>query len=176
MEDRSELSAIVAYSAELSFGLPPVVSPSSKVLILGSHPGRESLQCRQYYASPQNDFWHIVGIIFGFSPHESYEYRINALTANGLAIWDVLHKCVRPGSLDIDILSGEPNDIAAFLSKHEHIRGICFNGRKAQNEFERYIPNCRLPCTLLTSSSGMNTHYSLWRKAEMWREELSLLM
>jgi TDG/mug DNA glycosylase family protein len=43
-----------------SFGFPPVSSPSSRVLVLGSLPGRLSLERGEYYANPQNAFWTIV--------------------------------------------------------------------------------------------------------------------
>ena len=34
-------------------------------LILGSLPGRKSLEMQQYYAHPHNAFWKIIGAIFG---------------------------------------------------------------------------------------------------------------
>jgi hypothetical protein len=40
----------------LSFGFPPLSLPSAQVLILGSLPGRLSLERGQYYANPQNAF------------------------------------------------------------------------------------------------------------------------
>ena len=44
----------------LSFGFPPISSPSAHVLILGSLPGRLSLERGEYYANPQNAFWKIL--------------------------------------------------------------------------------------------------------------------
>ena len=43
-----------------SFGFPPISSPSAEVLILGSLPGRLSLERGEYYANPQNAFWKIL--------------------------------------------------------------------------------------------------------------------
>jgi hypothetical protein len=36
----------------LSFGFPPISSPSARVLVLGSPPGRLSLERGEYYANP----------------------------------------------------------------------------------------------------------------------------
>ena len=44
----------------LSFGFPPVSSPSARALVLGSLPGRLSLERGEYYANPQNAYWKIV--------------------------------------------------------------------------------------------------------------------
>ena len=51
-------------------GLPPLVSPATRVLILGSFPGVRSLQMQQYYAHPQNQFWKILQAIWPSSTHE----------------------------------------------------------------------------------------------------------
>lgn len=43
--------------------LPPIVDSSTKVLIVGSMPGRQSLEKQQYYGNPRNHFWPIIGEI-----------------------------------------------------------------------------------------------------------------
>ena len=55
---------------------PPIVSPQSKLLILGSMPGEASLKAGQYYAHPRNAFWHIMGELFGAGPSLPYQKRI----------------------------------------------------------------------------------------------------
>lgn len=56
---------------------------------------------KKYFAHPQNAFWTIVASVFGFTrTQEPYERRVAWLTSAGFAVWDVLAKCHRKGSLD----------------------------------------------------------------------------
>ncbi|HJV66301.1 MAG TPA: DNA-deoxyinosine glycosylase [Geomonas sp.] len=126
-------------------GLPPVVGPSPKVLILGTFPGEESLRQNQYYAHPRNLFWEIMGQVCGAGRDIKYEDRLNILKNSQIALWDVLKSCSRHGSLDTDIRNGfyEVNDFKKFLAEHD-IKAICFNGKKAEELFKK-IPASTLP-------------------------------
>src|ERR1700723_653818 len=83
----------------LSFGFPPMSSPSARVLILGSLPGRLSLERGEYYANPQNAFWKIVAARIPDLPPD-YAGRVAALIKHHAALWDVLAAATRFGSLD----------------------------------------------------------------------------
>ncbi len=124
---------------QISSGFPPVAASDAKVLILGSLLGRRSIEAEQYYAHRQNAFWRIVAELFGIAG--DYESRCEQLTQNGIALWDVLESSVRPGSMDADIqLEGsQPNEFAGFLAEHAEITRICFNGRKAEEIFRRFV-------------------------------------
>lgn len=104
-------------------------------------PGQKSLAEQQYYAHPQNSFWPIMGQLFGIDPTLPYEQRLAALRLNGIALWDVAHRCVRPGSMDhaINVESVEANDFASFFNAHTDIRAIFFNGRKAHELYRRLV-------------------------------------
>jgi TDG/mug DNA glycosylase family protein len=117
----------------VSVGLPPISGSSARVLILGSLPGEESLRRQQYYAHPRNAFWPIMGELFGAAPRLPYADRVEALVANGVAVWDVCAAAHRSGSLDsaIDLDSVEANDFQSFFARHTSIRLVCFNGTKA---------------------------------------------
>ena len=76
-----ELSAMKKTTVEdrvvdKAFSFPPNAAKNAEFLVLGSMPGAESLRRQQYYAHPQNQFWRIVGEIFGFSPELTYQEQI----------------------------------------------------------------------------------------------------
>lgn len=158
---------------ELSQGFPPVARKDARVLVLGSLPSRASLQARQYYAHPQNAFWKILHMIAGSTG--SYASRCRTLRKRGIAVWDVLSASVRPGSLDadIDMASAVPNDFEQFFAGHPDIRLVCFNGRKAEQLFERYVRfSCRgdrFEFALLPSTSPAHASLTFAEKLEIWR-------
>jgi double-stranded uracil-DNA glycosylase len=122
-------------------GFRPVSSGRPVVLILGSLPGRMSLERGEYYAHPQNGFWKIMGELFGATPELTYATRKRMVTKNRVAIWDVLAAAERKGSLDSSIVAASmvPNDFRKFLNSHRCVRLICFNGRTAANLYQRKV-------------------------------------
>ena len=87
---------------------PPIASPDARILILGSMPGRASLAAGQYYAHPRNAFWPIMGSLLDFDASRDYPARVDALKVAGIAVWDILDSCHRPGSLDSAIAALPP--------------------------------------------------------------------
>jgi TDG/mug DNA glycosylase family protein len=154
---------------------PPIASRVSRVLILGTMPGRVSLRERQYYAHPQNLFWRIIGGILGFDPASPYGTRVASVQSAGIAIWDVVQSCIRESSLDsaIDAASVVPNDFAGFLTEHPQIQRICFNGAKAEALYVRHV-HARLPVRAdlqhvrLPSTSPANASLALSQKVRAW--------
>ena len=119
----------------------PVSSSRAKVLILGSMPGKLSIEKNQYYAHPRNAFWFIMNTILNIEPGTFYGKRITILQENGIALWDVLKSCHREGSLDssIDDESTTPNNFYSFFSAHLKISYVFFNGAKAEKEYNKYV-------------------------------------
>jgi hypoxanthine-DNA glycosylase len=158
-------------------GFPPIVSANSRVLILGSMPGIASLEANQYYAHPRNAFWRIMGELLGAGAGLSYQQRVAVLEKNGIALWDVLSQCYRPGSLDaaIDPASAQVNEFSGFFKKHRSIRRVFFNGGKAADLYRRrilpvieleapYLAHERLP-----STSPAYAAMRFAEKLERWR-------
>jgi double-stranded uracil-DNA glycosylase len=147
------------------------------VLILGSLPGRKSLEVQQYYAHPQNAFWRLISQILGADWPLPYTRRVQILTANQIALWDVLAAAERPGSLDSSIVqrSALANDFAAFYRAHPKIRRVYFNGRKAEEMYRRFVlPD--LPAEFagmryesMPSTSPAHAGMTFAKKLERWK-------
>ena len=157
-------------------GFAPIAAPDARVLVLGSMPGRRSLDEHQYYGHPQNAFWRIVSQYTSVLPTSDYCARVDGLIRARIAVWDVIRSCIRPGSLDADIekTSIEVNNIEQFFHEHSQIKAVYFNGGRAANEYrKRVLPAlppelARLPATQLLSTSPANARYSLDDKKANW--------
>nr|WP_315849121.1 DNA-deoxyinosine glycosylase [uncultured Rhodoferax sp.] len=158
-------------AATVLTGLPPLVSPATRVLILGSFPGVRSLQAQQYYGHPQNQFWKILQAIWPFSPDgicaSSYEYRSVWLLERGLGVWDVYASCQREGSLDTAIRNAVPNDIAAL--QLPQLAAIAHNGGESYKH-ARHTQTLGVPVYKLPSTSPANASWTFERKLAAWRE------
>ena len=162
--------------AELSVGFPPIADAAARVLVLGSLPGRKSLEMREYYAQPYNAFWRIMGELFRAGPALSYPERLVRLRAHGVAVWDVLQAGEREGSLDSAIVPASivVNDFNAFFGRHLHVRSICFNGNTAASLFKRKVLPGLAPewaaieRHLRPSTSPANARLRFEQKLERW--------
>ncbi len=157
---------------------PPIVDHSARILILGSMPGETSLRAAQYYAHPRNSFWKIMGSILGFNAADAYTLRLAALQRSGIALWDVLHSCVRQGSLDAAIESRSiiANDFNEFLPAHPCITRVYFNGTAAERYFTKQVLPTLHPTAIhlqrLPSTSPAHASLSLAAKTEIWRKAI----
>ncbi len=110
----------------------PVVNEHTRVLVLGSLPGEASLAKSQYYAHPQNRFWHLIGDVIGEPlPGMEYEARLQALLDHRVGLWDVIAKAKREGSLDSRIRDHATNDLAALVAMLPNLVAVAFNGGTA---------------------------------------------
>ena len=161
-----------------SAGFPPIARPDARILILGSLPGERSIREQQYYAHPQNAFWRIMAALYDFDGE--YKERTAQLCERRIALWDVLHSSVRPGSMDADIrtATARPNDFAGFFTRHADIELIAFNGRKAEQLFQRFVDQREVAAGIrrasLPSTSPAYASMPFSGKLAAWREALQL--
>ena len=155
-------------------GFPPIVREDARILILGSMPGQKSLAAKQYYAHPQNAFWSIMRDLL--AAEGSYEQRCRALAASGIALWDVLYRTERPGSMDADIRlpESEVNDFNQLFGDHPEIAKVGFNGQTAARLFRQLVPQDlqdRIEQTVvLPSTSPAYAAMPYAEKLKRWRE------
>jgi hypoxanthine-DNA glycosylase len=166
----------------LKRGLPPVIFETSRVLILGTLPGDESLRHGRYYCDPRNQFWDILGRVYGLTLGASYEDRLAFLEAKALALWDVLKTAERDGSTDEKIKSAVPNDFAALFKRHPTLRMVVLTSTCAHGLFRRLVerrqsvPPHLLPVRRVPSTSPTPGRYvqPLEAKAAKWKAVLNL--
>lgn len=166
----------VAERQQLLQGFGCIARADARVLILGSMPGQASLQQSQYYAHPRNSFWYIMGELFAAGAELDYERRLQVLMEQRIALWDVVHRCQRRGSLDADIEahSVEANDFQMLFARCPDIHHVFFNGQTAANLFKRQVL-AGLPSDLslhyhtLPSTSPAHAGLDREQKLRQWR-------
>ncbi|ROT97542.1 DNA-deoxyinosine glycosylase [Altererythrobacter sp. FM1] len=147
----------------------PVADPQARVLILGSLPGEASLAARQYYAHPQNRFWHLIGGVTGIDLVAlDYEARLAAVQAAGIALWDTVASARRNGSLDSAIRHAEHAPLADLVARLPQLRAVAFNGRKASTIGRPQLAGTQLALIDLPSSSPAYAAMPLAEKERLW--------
>ena len=119
--------------------LPPAISVSCQILVLGSMPGAISQKKAEYYAHPRNLFWDCVETTFQIDRNAPYQARLAALNDADIGLWDVLASCSRKASSDATIRDAKCNDFVKLLSAYPQINRICLNGRTAFDYWRRFV-------------------------------------
>ncbi len=157
----------------------PILGAQPRILILGSMPGQRSLDVKQYYAHPRNVFWPIMMQLFDVDTELPYQERVSLLMQKGVCVWDVLHDCERPGSLDSRIVRNteQVNDFHRFFKLHPSLRVVGFNGQAARKIFHRHCKGLYDEWPLmrwvdLPSTSPAHAAVSAADKATIWSQRL----
>ncbi len=151
-------------------GLPAVIGPQSRLLVLGSFPSVASLVAGQYYAHPRNQFWPVLSALWGTDLNAlPYAERLEVVRARGLGIWDVYAHCRREGSLDRDIHDAQLNDLAGLSRQAPHLRAVAHNGGESAR-LMRWTQSLGWRVHRLPSTSPANASWSFERKLAAWRE------
>jgi hypoxanthine-DNA glycosylase len=156
----------------LKRSFPPVVSPNTRVLILGSLPGERSLAQSQYYAHPQNRFFHLVGDTIGKNlVAMDYPGRLNTLLEHHIGLWDVVLEAQRTGSLDSSIRHHASNDLNVLIAALPNLLAIAFNGGTAEKIGMRALGETanRYRIVRLPSSSPAYAAVSYDEKLSVWQ-------
>ena len=159
-----------------SYGFGPIADANSRVLILGSLPGRVSLEMRQYYAQARNAFWPIMGRLLSFESAMPYDTRVSQLKRGYVALWDVCASADRTGSLDSAIVNTSvmPNDFEAFLAKYAGISTVFFNGSKSATLYRNLVMprlasrHQQLNYVALPSTSPAHAAMNMAEKVRRW--------
>lgn len=150
-------------------GLPPVIAPGTRLVILGSFPGVASLRAKQYYGHPRNHFWSLVGSLWGLDLLAmAYAQRLDVLRQRGLGLWDVYASCRREGSLDQAIREAQFNDLARLTRWAPGLRLVAHNGGESARAMQR-VQALGLPVLRLPSSSPANATWSFDAKLAAWK-------
>jgi double-stranded uracil-DNA glycosylase len=154
-------------------GLPPIIAPDARVLILGSFPSEASLAARQYYAHPRNHFWPILGALLNEPLIEmTYAVRTERVRERRVAIWDTIVACERPGSLDASIRNAERGEIARVRRIARDLCAVCFNGRTAARAEPAWrdagYATLVLPSTSPAYTMPIGAKLDRWRALQLW--------
>ena len=154
----------------------PVIDEQSKIIILGTMPGVQSLEKQQYYANPRNQFWKIIFSLLEESISISYADKKLFLLQNGIALWDVIDNCHRVGSLDSDIKNEMANDFKNLFKNYSNIKTVFFNGQKAFKIFKKEIGLDFVDKKFITLPSTSPAYTIAFdKKIESWKEILNEL-
>ena len=149
----------------------PIIDKETKILILGSLPGKKSLELREYYGHPRNRLWKILAHLTGNEIPKNYERIKEFLFKNNIGLWDLAHSAYREGSLDSNIKKENPNDIEHLLESYETIKVIGFNGKKSEKMFFKYFTEkLRIKYVPLPSTSPANMAINFEEMCSRWSE------
>jgi TDG/mug DNA glycosylase family protein len=163
---------------QLIKAFPPILPNKPHTLILGTMPGEKSIEMNQYYAHPQNQFWRLMGDIYGANQSLPYEKRVQKLKDQGIAVWDVVRACTRSGSMDADIKNEVSNDFEEFYSNYPTVKLVVFDSLTAEKLYKKWVlPTLtrRLKYVRVPSPSPANARLGYAAKLALWSEALSLV-
>lgn len=152
--------------------LPPLWTPETHTLFIGTLPGEKSLERGQYYANPTNQFWQLLTEVNGPCPVD-YQERIQWLFQHGYGLWDVLSHADRQGSADADIQNPVANDFTRLEQELPSLQRLCFTSQKAAFLFDSLVPPSdyltRVEKIILPSPSAAYASISLMQKGKIWK-------
>jgi hypoxanthine-DNA glycosylase len=152
----------------LKRSFPPMTKADTRLLLLGSLPGEQSLAATHYYANPRNQFWRLVGAVLEMDlVGLDYPARLEALLRAGVGLWDTVASAEREGSLDTAIRAHRANPLADLASSLPELRAVGFNGGTSARIGMKELAGTRFSLLPLPSSSPAYT-LPFEKKREAW--------
>lgn len=161
---------------------PPFLPHNSRILILGSFPGKhatapfrpEPLATGEdwYYSAPRNQFWPIMSRVFATSLMQVAE-RKALFTGLGIALADIIYSCERRQNRNSDAnLVNKTYNRAQIeqILRSESIKYILFTGVGVAKEFRRHfsVPDS-IGQRILPSPSPLYCRMGLEAKVKAYR-------
>ena len=147
---------------------PPLWTPESKILILGSFPSVKSREQGFFYGHPQNRFWKLMARLLQEELPTTIEEKRAMILKHNIALWDVIESCEIVGSSDSSIKEVKVNDLGKIV-QNSQVRQVFTNGGKSHEMYVKYgealtgIQAIKLP-----STSPANAAFSLDKLAAEW--------
>ncbi|MDF8332341.1 DNA-deoxyinosine glycosylase [Novosphingobium cyanobacteriorum] len=157
----------------------PVVSPDTRVLVLGSLPGEASLAAGRYYAHPANLFWRLVGGVIQRPdlPEIAYDQRLAVVLLHGIGLWDTVRSAHRKGSLDAALRDVDPAPLAARVASLPMLKAVAFNGAASAKIGAKQLPgHPDLERVQLPSSSPAHARMTAAEKQAHWNSLRKFLL
>lgn len=153
----------------------PYIPKGAQYLFLGTFPPQEHRWSMAfYYPNRTNDFWRIMGLIFGGDRNmlwnnEQYRFNIDAITSllnrEGIALWDtgMAVRRLKGNASDKYLEIVEPIDLAALLDKSPTISQVITTGEKATGIIAAQA-NIEIPVIGMPVNCRVDNHdITLWR-------------
>ena len=158
-------------NSNLSHSFSPLIYRDVEILILGSLPGKKSLELKEYYGHPRNRMWKILCAITNCDLPTDYGSKKIFCQKNKIGLWDVAFSAERKGSLDSNIKKEIPNDLDSLLLDFPSIKVIGFNGKKSESMYKKFFElNKSIKYVSLPSSSPANMAISFEDICLKWIE------
>lgn len=151
----------------------PIIFPDSEILILGSFPSIKSFEYEFYYAHPRNQFWSLLGEVFG-EDISTRQAKIALCKKHKIALWDCVKSLNREvgNSSDSNLKDIEVNDFNQLLQDYPYIDTILFTGKKAEAIFSKIYKELHIKKALLPSPSPAYASMSFEKKMQKYKELL----